>query len=511
MPKRTILLKELLQQRNAQSYASFCSLYDAAAVGCDPPAAGRRPSRGQFARWLNGDLRGLPGADHRRVLEAMFPGHSVHQLFAEAGQAGPAPRAHVIPAARRAPGSQGTPPARPTAPAEPVGGRAEPGGGRAEPVTGRAEPVGSRVEPVGGRAGSLGSGAAPAGRAADSGPRLNSPPGERAVTTQEPARVGHRPFGGVDHDVLDRLAADVRRLAVDHLVRPPLTLFPPLTRMRAEVFDLLDRRQRPGHLPPLYAVAGRLCALLAHASADLGQGHAAETHTRTAWLCADLADDDSLRAYVRWVQSNVAYWDGEYRQAAQIAHSGQRYATRGGNLLRLASQEARAWAACGETAATEKALALAGRVRDQEVPDDQAGVFRFDPGKAAYYASEVRLALGGPANARAAVREATDALALFESAAPEHRCPEFDAAARLDLAQAHLALSDLDAAAVHLRIVLRLPVESRTEPVVGRVTAAGRTLRSATFAGSALASQLGEEIALFRAYPARRDPSEALG
>src|SRR4030095_15444330 len=112
----------------------------------------------------------------------------------------------------------------------------------------------------------------------------------------------------VDQDVLDQLNADVRHLAIDFLTRPLYMIFRPLSSLRSEVFELLDERQRPAVLPGLYRVAGQLCALLAHASADLGQAYAAETHTRTAWLCADLADDDSLRAYVRWVQSNVAFW-----------------------------------------------------------------------------------------------------------------------------------------------------------------------------------------------------------
>jgi hypothetical protein len=137
-------------------------------------------------------------------------------------------------------------------------------------------------------------------------------------------------------------------------------------------------------------------------------------------------------------------------------------------------------------------------------------VFRFDPGKAAYYASEVRLALGGDANARLAVENANEALLLFEQAPPAQHCPEFVAAAQLDLANAHLALSDLDSAAEALRTVLRLPVENRTQPIVGRVTAAGETLRTPRFTHSALALELGEEIGLFRAYPARRDLSEAL-
>jgi len=528
MPKRSTVLRELLRQRHWQTYATFCRQYDEAAHGIDPVLVGRWPSRGQFARWLSGDIKGLPHPDHCRVLEAMFSGRPVQELFtvpdrsrlpAPATVGNPAPSGQPttdalgssIPAARRAPEGNVKDSRAPAGRDSQRPDQTSDGQIPDQTPDGRGAPIGVPVSARPAPPDVLRSAVrrAPTGQPG-LGPFAHVLPEEMAMTTEESARFVRGTRGGVDHNVLDQLGADVRQLATDYLARPPLTLFRPLSRLRAEVFDMLDRRQRPGLLPPLYAVAGRLCALLAHASADLGHSYAAETHTRTAWLCADLADDDSLRAYVRWVQSNVAFWDGDYRQAAQIAHSGQRYATKGSNLLRLASQEARAWAACGETVEVERALALAGRARERTVVDDQAGVFRFDPGKAAYYASEVRLALGGSANARIAVDDANEALSLFEAAPEAQRSPEFVAAARLDLANAHLALSDLDSAAGQLRIVLRLPVESRTEPIVGRVTTAGETLRSPKFTHSALALELRDEIALFRAYPARRDLSEAL-
>jgi hypothetical protein len=84
------------------------------------------------------------------------------------------------------------------------------------------------------------------------------------------------------------------------------------------------------------------------------------------------------------------------------------------------------------------------------------GVFRFEPGKAAYYASEARLALGGEDNYRRAAADAEEALALFNDVPEAERCPEFVAAAQLDLAIAHLMLDDLDGAEQHLRPVLCL-------------------------------------------------------
>lgn len=317
--------------------------------------------------------------------------------------------------------------------------------------------------------------------------------------------------GGVDHDLLDQIGRQVGDLSVAYLTQPPLALVGPVWRLRREVFDLLEKRRHPSLTAPLYSLAGRLCALIAHASADLGDPVAAETNTRTAWLCAELADDDSLRAFVRWVQSNVAYWNGDYPTAAQLAHSGRRYATKGSNLLRLVSAEARSWAACRRTPEAEQALTVARTVRERDPAlDRQPGVFRFGPEKAAYYASETLLALGGADNARLAAREAGEALHLLETAVPQRRSPELVAASRLDLCNAHLALADLDGAAAQLRAVLTLPADNRTEPIVGRIKLTESSLQSGRFTRSALSVQLLEEIGLFRADPARRDLSDAL-
>ncbi|HXP19676.1 MAG TPA: hypothetical protein VN840_08530 [Streptosporangiaceae bacterium] len=81
MASQPIMLKVLLGQRHWQNYATFCAEYDKAARKLDPELAGTFPSRAQLHRWLNGSLRGLPYADHCRVLEEMLTGWNAEQLF----------------------------------------------------------------------------------------------------------------------------------------------------------------------------------------------------------------------------------------------------------------------------------------------------------------------------------------------------------------------------------------------------------------------------------------------
>lgn len=81
MSEQPVMLKVLLRERHWQNYSTFCAEYDKAARRIDPDLAGRYPSRAQLHRWLTGAVRGLPYADHCRVLEEMFPGWTAEQLF----------------------------------------------------------------------------------------------------------------------------------------------------------------------------------------------------------------------------------------------------------------------------------------------------------------------------------------------------------------------------------------------------------------------------------------------
>ncbi len=328
---------------------------------------------------------------------------------------------------------------------------------------------------------------------------------EIAMAAEESARFVRRAGFTVTPEVLEQLDADVRLLAVEYRRRSKYALFRPLVGLRRDVFDMIDRYPQPTHLPDLYRVASQLSALLAHASFDLGQQDAADGHARMALLCADLAGDETLHAYIRWVQSNVAYWRGDYQDAADLAQSGQRFAGQGNDLLRLASQEARALAGVKDKRETDRALGVATNARDHAAEDPRPpGIFYFAPGIAAYYASDARLSLGGEANARLAASEAQEALELFGTREGGNS-PGNVAIAQLDLVAAQLALHDLDGANSYAQAVLQLPSEHRTVSIIKRMNKIDQTLAGEAFNNVILASDLREQIAVFSAYPAARD------
>ena len=114
----------------------------------------------------------------------------------------------------------------------------------------------------------------------------------------------------VGPSTLAQLEQDVRHVAGLYLTRPPLPLLRRVLGSRNRVHSLLEGRQRPAHAREPYLLAGRLCGLAAWMVGDLGWPVEAQTHGRTAWLCAEIADPSTLRGWIRATQSTLAYWDG---------------------------------------------------------------------------------------------------------------------------------------------------------------------------------------------------------
>lgn len=80
MPYQTVL-KVLLRERHIQEHRTFCREYNKVARGIDPELINGCPSKATFYRWLAGDLQRFPHPGSCRVLEKMFLGWNVADLF----------------------------------------------------------------------------------------------------------------------------------------------------------------------------------------------------------------------------------------------------------------------------------------------------------------------------------------------------------------------------------------------------------------------------------------------
>ncbi|MFG1755364.1 hypothetical protein [Streptosporangium sandarakinum] len=332
--------------------------------------------------------------------------------------------------------------------------------------------------------------AEPPSAPAETEPKSTPPAGPelvRAAAAESAAWAAWAETTNVGDFALEQLLADTRMLATAYLSEDPLTVFGQARRLRDQVFALLEGHQSPRQAIELYAVAGYLCALLAWISSDLGQMRGADTQGRTAWLCAELAGNNELRAWVLSTRSKVAMWDGRLREAINYARRGTAYTCQGSVEVMLASQEADAWSLLGAAEEARTAVLRAADARDQMTGADEiGGIFTCSEFRRANYASAVLLRIGSPDKA---LREAEGAFARREPHA-------YGTAAQVRIVQAtaHLMLRQPDGAAEALRPVFALPPQQRLEPVTRRVQELGAALARSAMADSRPAAGLQTAI-----------------
>ncbi|MFF8322001.1 helix-turn-helix domain-containing protein [Streptomyces bobili] len=332
---------------------------------------------------------------------------------------------------------------------------------------------------------------------------------EDAVRSAEFARfIAHR---NADEFVVEQMEADVGRLARTYVSHPLMEQYVEIKRLRDGVFELLRGRQRPRQTVDLYLSASRLCGLSAHVCLDLGAYDSAATHARTARACAETAGHEGMLAWVRAVESLIAYWTGRYEQAARLAQAGRRHRASGSIGARLASLEARALAIAGDSSGALAALSDAERSREAiSGRDEVPGVFDFPVAKQFAYAGTTLLAAGGQEHVQRAIVSAETAIRLYRSADGDDQSVGDLFAAHVDLARGHLLLGDLDGTEEMLGFVLGSSPERMSASIVRRLTALGRELGGPQYGGAAQAVHLRERLqhTAVRASPPVAHPPE---
>lgn len=426
-------LEQLVHQLR-RTNAEFCQDFEGASAQLGRKLA---VSERHAARWMAGNLDGLPHPAACRVLEQMF-GEDSERLF---GPPDPVPRTEIATA---------TPP---------------------DPAATMEQPVGQMTMQR-----------------------------EVAMAAAESARFGQfAEQSNVGPHTLEQFRADLSRIVTTYPNRPVYPSFVEVRELRNRAFELLEGRQHPEQGRDLYLITGTLCGVLANASFDLGWLQAAETQARTAFLCAALAGNNALRAWVRGTQSLVAYWDDRLRSAVDLAADGWRYVPETGTArVRLAAVEARAHARLRDQRAAEDALARAENAREEvRGTDDPGGMLTFPVAKQIFYAATTRLWLGGQPNYTDAERDAAHAVQLYEADPPEQRRLGELCLARLDLAAARLGHDDLDGTATEVQNVLAVAAQRRTDSVARRLDQIAAALQRPRYQTSALALDLHDQIRNF--------------
>lgn len=295
---------------------------------------------------------------------------------------------------------------------------------------------------------------------------------------------------------IEQFRADIERIVTNYGNRPVHPTFVEVRELRNRAFELLEGRQPPEKTRDLYLVAGLLCAILGEASNDLGMTPAAKTQLRTAFLCAELAGNNWLRAWVRGRQSMVAFWEDQPRVAVELAVDGWQYVPEHGTArVGLAMVEARARARLRDQRAAEDALNRADLAREQvNGADEPGGMLAFSLARQNEVASGTRLFLGGQANCAEAEHLASQAVELHETNAPEQRELGQLSHASLNLAAARLGLDNLEGAADNLVDVLTITAQRPSGTVTRRLWQLANILERPRFQAAGLALELRDQI-----------------
>ncbi|MFF5264647.1 hypothetical protein ACFY4C_37465 [Actinomadura viridis] len=296
----------------------------------------------------------------------------------------------------------------------------------------------------------------------------------------------------VTDETLAELTQGIRSLAHAYVFSPPFPLLLRTRKLRSRVFRLLRGRQNPKHTRDLYLLGAQSSTLLAWMTGDLGNYLAAGDHASAAWTCAQVADHNGARTWVRATQSKLAYWSGDYVESARLAADGLTYPRQDAAGVLLTLLEARANARIGRVGDADSALAHWREEREQiPGPDQIGGVLGVSEAQQHYLAGSAYLELRQPVDALAAT---TRAIKSFEATQTEQRFYGAEILARIDAVRAHLQGGELDGAAQEIPAVLAVDPDQRLDTFVQALDQVRRCLAHPRYRSSPTAQQLQEGI-----------------
>lgn len=290
---------------------------------------------------------------------------------------------------------------------------------------------------------------------------------------------------------------EVRELARAYPRRSLSELLSRLIEVQDTAFRLLESPGRPADARELYVLSGLACGMLAKASHDLGEPHAAMTQSRTAYICAEQAGHTGLQGWVRGLQALISYWAGRPAESVRFAQHGTELAgdSAGWTRVWLPISEARAWARQGATepamAAIHRAESAAQAARPGDL-DEIGGLCSFGAARLAYYAAD---GLAWLPEADRSIEYAERAVEAYSDPAGAEWAFGDQAGSHTALAVGRIRRSEFDGAAEAMTAVLALPGEHRIHGVMASA------LRVRAALPPTGAADLAEQIELFTRTP----------
>lgn len=305
---------------------------------------------------------------------------------------------------------------------------------------------------------------------------------------------------GIGEATLEQLRADVVRLSHQSDTDEPFPLFTDMRRVRAKIYQLLDRRLWPGEQSDLYFLLGCLNGLMGLAANRLGYPDAGEELIRSGWAYATAIDHRPLLATLRQELAHVTGWRGMTLQSRDLAADGLRYLTAGPIAADLHIRYALASARLGDMDAARRAITAANEAREREHHDELleiGGEYVISQATHHYFAGAALTEVVGAG--RQAAEEIEYAVRLYEAGPGPGEQHWFGARAlaSIELAAIRLRSGALDGAAAALEPALALSPARRISSLMPRLGMVRAELAAPVFRGSAQARQLDERIEAF--------------
>jgi hypothetical protein len=170
-------------------------------------------------------------------------------------------------------------------------------------------------------------------------------------------RMGWLGSVNAEDTTLELLLAVAQDIFARYGAEGPSRLAPEVVRLRRRVQELLQGHQHPRQRLQLYALAGRLSAMLGYMAVGQARFILARAYCAEAFALAAAAEESDLQAWVRGTESLSAYYQKRYKDALDLARDGQRHAHGGPQTIRLAvNGEARALGRLGDRRGVDEAV-----------------------------------------------------------------------------------------------------------------------------------------------------------
>ncbi|MGW7005498.1 hypothetical protein ACWGCW_22505 [Streptomyces sp. NPDC054933] len=296
----------------------------------------------------------------------------------------------------------------------------------------------------------------------------------------------------VDEEMIALLQRELLELTF-FLMRSSLSAsFRRAVQLRNQLSDLLRGRQRARYRTELSVIAAKVCALLAWICEDMGHRVAASHHARAGWMCAEQADHNGARRWVRVVQSRMAFWSGDYVESAQLAADGRARLFPDGLDSYLILMEARAWGAAGMA---RDALPLLTQWENNSLyhadPRSEDLFFNLTSDREHYLAGRSLLLLGQRGDA---LRRLEEAMGLYTQLPRLHQYYGMELLTRIDTARAYLRMGELEGMAAIVGPVFDVQPTRRLTMLCLGLQELGREISGVRYNKSIIGRELGERI-----------------